>query len=262
MAGQGPPYNRRMRQIVLDTETTGLEWKKGNRVVEIGCVELFERRPTGRTFQCYLNPDCAFEPGAQEVTGLTLEFLADKPRFADVVDDFLAFIEGAELVIHNAAFDIGFLDSELSRLGPHYGCMRERAGVEDSLELARQRYPGQRNSLDALCKRLGVDNSHRQLHGALLDAQLLAEAYLALTAGQSEIGFEGTVEAIVQREADQRLSRPPASARPRVAVDPEELAAHEARLAAIRAKAGTCVWDAWNDAAGAGQDSMAEAAAA
>jgi len=179
-----------MRQIVLDTETTGLSWDKGNRVVEIGCVELVERRPTGRTFQQYLDPEREFEPGAQEVTGLTREFLAGKPKFADVVDEFLEFVDGAELVIHNAAFDIGFLDAELARLGAHYGRMRERCAVEDSLELARQRYPGQRNSLDALCKRLGVDNSHRQLHGALLDAQLLAEAYLALTAGQGEIAQE------------------------------------------------------------------------
>src|SRR5690606_32416183 len=127
--------------------------------------------------------------GAAEVTGLTLEFLADKPSFDQVVDEFLAFIDGAELVIHNAAFDVGFLDHELSLLGPGYGRLRDRVTVLDSLELARQRFPGQRNSLDALCKRLGVDNSHRQLHGALLDAQLLAEAYLALTAGQGEIGF-------------------------------------------------------------------------
>ena len=160
------------RQVVLDTETTGLEWKKGNRVVEIGCVELVERRPTGRTFHCYLNPDREFEPGAQQVTGLTLEFLQDKPRFAAVVDEFLAFVEGAELVIHNAAFDLGFLDAELARLDGYPG-MSGRCTVEDSLLLARQRFPGQRNSLDALCKRLGVDNSQRALHGALLDAQII-----------------------------------------------------------------------------------------
>jgi len=131
-----------MRQVVLDTETTGLSWDKGNRVVEIGCVELIERRPTGRTFQRYLNPECQFEPGAQEVTGLTVEFLADKPKFADVVDEFLEFIDGAELVIHNAAFDIGFLDSELARCGTHLGRMRDRCAVQDSLQLARQRFPG------------------------------------------------------------------------------------------------------------------------
>ena len=130
-----------MRQIVLDTETTGLEWKKGNRVVEIGCVELVERRPTGRTYHQYIRPDCDFEQGAAEVTGLSLEFLADKPPFEEIADAFLAFIDGAELVIHNAAFDVGFLDYELSRLGPHYGDIRARARIEDSLLLARQRFP-------------------------------------------------------------------------------------------------------------------------
>ena len=232
-----------MRHIVLDTETTGLEWKKGNRVVEIGCVELLERRPTGRTFHKYLNPDREFEAGAQEVTGLTLEFLADKPRFAEIAEEFLAFVDGAELVIHNAAFDMGFLEHELLQLGGGHGRLRDRVTVLDSLELARQRYPGQRNSLDALCKRLGVDNSHRQLHGALLDAQLLAEAWLALTAGQGEIGF-GAVDAAdaprAARAASATVARGP---RPSVMVPAEDLALHEARVEAIRKKAGRCVWD-------------------
>lgn len=229
------------RQIVLDTETTGLSWERGNRVVEIGCVELVERRHTGRTFQRYLNPGREFEPGAQEVTGLSWDFLADKPRFADVVDEFLAFIEGAELVIHNAAFDVGFLDYELSLLGEHYGRLHARCRVEDSLALARLRYPGQRNSLDALCRRLGVDCSHRQLHGALLDAQLLAEAYLALTSGQTELGFGGdatSVDVDVAIHVDLIHAR-----RPLVAVSPEESLAHEARLAVLRKKAPACVWD-------------------
>ncbi|WP_036169103.1 DNA polymerase III subunit epsilon [Noviluteimonas dokdonensis] len=230
-----------MRQVVLDTETTGLSWDKGNRVVEIGCVELVERRPTGRTFQRYLKPDCAFEPGAQEVTGLTLEFLADKPRFEDVVDEFLAFIDGAELVIHNAAFDLGFLDYELARIGVHLGCVRDRCNVEDSLALARQRFPGQRNSLDALCRRLGVDNSHRSLHGALLDAQLLAEAYLALTSGQGEIGFAAAEDPARAIVAEFAASGGP---RPRITATVEELAAHDARLAVLRKKAGgRAVWD-------------------
>lgn len=231
-----------MRQIVLDTETTGLSWDKGNRIVEIGCVELLERRPTGRTFQQYLDPEREFEPGAQEVTGLTREFLADKPKFADVVDEFLAFIDGAVLVIHNAAFDLGFLDAELARLGPDYGSIRARCTVEDSLELARQRYPGQRNSLDALCRRLGVDNSHRQLHGALLDAQLLAEAYLALTAGQGEIGFDSPAPAAAVAAA-QLMVPGGAGPRPRVQVLADELRAHEARLAQLRRKAGRTVWE-------------------
>lgn len=234
-----------MRQIILDTETTGLSWASGNRVVEIGCVEMVERRPTGRTFHCYLNPEREFEAGAQEVTGLTLEFLADKPLFAAIADEFLAFIEGAELVIHNAAFDVGFLDNELRRLGPQYGTIADRCTVEDTLLLARQRFPGQRNSLDALCKRFDVDNTHRQLHGALLDAQLLAEVYIGLTSGQSEIGFEigaeAANEAAITFEVDVRAPRP------RVVVAGEDLEAHEARLTQLRKKAGWAVWDAWSD---------------
>ena len=174
-----------MRQVVLDTETTGLSWERGNRVIEIGCIELVERRPTGQRFQRYLNPGRDLEPGAQEVTGLTLEFLSDKPLFAQVAAEFLDFIRGAELIIHNAEFDVGFLDYELGLLGTVYGRVRDHASVLDTLGLARERFPGQRNSLDALCRRLGVDNAHRKLHGALLDAELLADVYLAMTAGQS-----------------------------------------------------------------------------
>lgn len=232
-----------MRQIVLDTETTGLEWKKGNRVVEIGCVELIERRPSGRQYQQYLNPECPFEPGAQEVTGLTLEFLADKPKFAQVVDEFLAFIDGAELIIHNAAFDLGFLDAELSRLSG-YGRILDRCTVLDSLEVARQRYPGQRNSLDALCKRLGVDNSHRHLHGALLDAQILADVYLALTSGQGEIGFGAPAGDSAQAQSGPVLALTGIGERPRVRAAEDDLVAHQARVEAIRKKAGRCLWDA------------------
>jgi DNA polymerase-3 subunit epsilon len=230
-----------MRQIILDTETTGLSWERGNRVVEIGCVEYIERRPSGRTFHVYLKPDCEFEQGAQEVTGLTLEFLADKPAFADVAEEFVAFIDGAELVIHNAAFDVGFLDNELRLIGPQFGRLADRCTIEDTLLMARQRFPGQRNSLDALCKRLGVDNSHRQLHGALLDAQLLGDVYIALTSGQGEIGFgseeQGSQVAVMQFRTDASATRP------RVQVAMDELAAHEARLEKLRKKAGKCVWD-------------------
>lgn len=234
-----------MRQIILDTETTGLEWKKGNRVVEIGCVELLERRPTGRTYHQYINPQREFEQGAAEVTGLSLEFLSDKPVFAAIADEFLAFIDGAELVIHNAAFDVGFLDYELSRLGEHYGRLADRVTVEDSLLLARQRFPGQRNSLDALCKRLGVDNTHRQLHGALLDAQLLCDVYLNLTAGQSEIGFGSPDEAATAASGVVvAFEAAVVAERPRVRASEDELAAHEARLATLRKKAGgRCLWD-------------------
>lgn len=230
-----------MRQVILDTETTGLEWQKGNRVVEIGCVEMLERRPTGRTFHRYLKPDREFEPGAQEVTGLTLEFLADKPRFAEIADEFLSFIDGAELVIHNAAFDLGFLNAELARLDG-LGRIQDRCTVEDTLLMARQRYPGQRNSLDALCKRLGVDNSQRQLHGALLDAQILMDVYLALTSGQGEIGFDS--EAAPQpATAIMLVVDPTADApRPRVQVSVAEAEAHAARLAGLAKKAGQAVW--------------------
>ena len=232
-----------MRQIVLDTETTGLDWRKGNRVVEIGCVELVERRPTGRTWHHYIHPEREFEARAQEITGLTLDFLADKPKFAAIADEFLEFIRGAELVIHNAAFDVGFLDHELSLLDGR-GRIGDHAAVLDSLELARQRFPGQRNSLDALCRRLGVDNAHRQLHGALLDAQLLAEVYLALTSGQTELGLAGPSPAAAA--AASKLERPRTGAlepRPRVEVPAAELDAHRARVEAIRARAGQALWD-------------------
>ncbi|GGZ61729.1 DNA polymerase III subunit epsilon [Lysobacter xinjiangensis] len=245
-----------MRQVILDTETTGLSWERGCRVVEIGCVEFVERRPTGRTFHRYLNPDCDFEPGAAEVTGLTLDFLSDKPRFSEVIDEFLEFIEGAELIIHNAAFDIGFLDNELRLCGAHYGCISNRCRIEDTLLMARKRYTGQRNSLDALCRRLGIDNSHRQLHGALLDAQLLAEVYIGLTSGQTDLGF-GDVAAELASEAlpfEIDLSRP----RPRVRVEAEELQAHEARLAVLRKKSGAAVWDRFAENAG-GDEALAPA---
>ncbi|MBS0215596.1 MAG: DNA polymerase III subunit epsilon [Proteobacteria bacterium] len=233
-----------MRQVVLDTETTGLEWKIGNRVVEIGCVELLERRPSGKTFHVYINPQREFESGAQEVTGLTLDFLADKPLFADIIDDFIAFIDGAELVIHNAAFDVGFLDHELSLAGDRYGRIEDHAGVLDTLALARQKYPGQRNSLDALCRRLGVDNSHRQLHGALLDAQLLAEAYLAMTSGQGEIGFDAGSDGAVEVVVPSWMPTGDAGVRPRVTVSAADIDAHEARMAAIakKAKDGRVLW--------------------
>jgi DNA polymerase-3 subunit epsilon len=232
-----------MRQIILDTETTGLEWKKGNRVVEIGCVELLERRPTGNTYHQYINPQREFEPGAAEVTGLSLESLTDKPLFAAIADEFLAFIDGAELIIHNAAFDIGFLDNELSLLGDHYGKITDRCTVIDTLKMARERFPGQRNSLDALCKRLGVDNAHRQLHGGLLDAQILGDVYIALTSGQEEIGFGSVDDAKGGTAHAQAFDTSRLLPRPRVVATASELEAHEARLAKLRKKAGHAIWD-------------------
>lgn len=178
-----------MRQIVLDTETTGLEPEDGHRVIEIGGLELIDRRLTGREFHRYLNPDRSVEQGALAVHGLTDEFLADQPRFAEVADELLDFIRGAELVIHNAPFDVGFLDSELARLGDRPR-IDEVATVLDTLDLARELHPGQRNSLDALCRRYEVDNANRTLHGALLDSELLAEVYLLMTGGQVALGLE------------------------------------------------------------------------
>lgn len=228
-----------MRQVVLDTETTGLAWDKGHRVIEIGCVELIARRPSGRRFQRYLNPDRDIDAGAQEVTGLTRDFLLDKSRFAEVADEFLEFIRDAELIIHNAPFDLGFLNAELALLGPDYGRMEDYARALDSLTLARERFPGQRNSLDALCKRLGVDNSHRELHGALLDAQLLAEVYLGLTAGQGELGLSAAAGApLPALSSGNGEAHPPLLLR----ADREESAAHQARLEAIAKRAGRCLW--------------------
>jgi len=232
-----------MRQIILDTETTGLEWRKSNRIVEIGCVELLERRPSGNNYHQYLKPDCEFEQGAQEVTGLTLEFLADKPDFAQVVDEFLAYIDGAELIIHNAAFDLGFLDNELSLLGDHYGKITDRCTVIDTLKMARERFPGQRNSLDALCRRLGVNNAHRQLHGGLLDAQILGDVYIALTSGQEEIGFGSADDNKPGSTHAQTFDTSRLLPRPRVVATASELEAHEARLAKLRKKAGRAIWD-------------------
>lgn len=232
-----------MRQVILDTETTGLSWEKGNRIVEIGCVELLERRPTRRHFQRYLNPEREMEPGAAEVTGLTWDFLRDKPLFHEVAQEFLDFIRGSELVIHNAAFDVGFLNAELARLGPEFGRIDDHvSGVLDTLALSKQRFPGQRHSLDALCKRLGVDNGHRTVHGALLDAELLADVYLTMTSGQGEFslgadagdsGTAGSAEATLR----------PLAAVVRRGILPEEAEAHAARMAGIAKKAGgTVLW--------------------
>lgn len=231
-----------MRQVVLDTETTGLEVRQGHRLVEIACVEMVERRLTGQTYQTYLNPDRAIDEGARQVTGIEDEFLLDKPRFGDVVDEFLAFIEGAELVIHNASFDIGFLDAELARLGPARGCIGDHCTVLDTLAMARERYPGQRNSLDALCKRLGVDSSRRELHGGLIDAQLLADVYLAMTSGQ--VGLDLGFDAATEQRAAATVAPVILQVRPRVLrASVEELRTHEQRLDALdKSAGGQCLW--------------------
>ena len=231
-----------MRQIILDTETTGLSWEKGNRLVEIGCIELINRRPTGRTYQQYLNPEREMEPGAAEVTGLSYEFLSDKPRFHEIAEDFLAFIRDSELVIHNADFDVGFINAELARLQPHFGRIHDYAQVLDTLKLARELYPGQRNSLDALCKRLGVDNKHRQLHGALLDAELLTEVYLGLTSGQTGFGFDPADTAAASAQPEEILGTIVAGSGVVLQATPEESERHATRMAKLSAKSGAVLW--------------------
>ncbi|HEY0906421.1 MAG TPA: DNA polymerase III subunit epsilon [Methylophilus sp.] len=178
-----------MRQIFLDTETTGLYPDQGHRIIEVAAVEIFNRRPTQRHFHVYVNPEREIDPGAQEVHGISLEFLQDKPLFPQVADDFLAFVQGAELIIHNAPFDVGFLNMELSRIGKP-ALTTFVSGITDTLKMAKEARPGQRNNLDALCRHFGIDNSQRTLHGALLDAELLAEVYIAMTRGQESLLME------------------------------------------------------------------------
>jgi DNA polymerase-3 subunit epsilon len=235
-----------MRQIVLDTETTGLEPADGHRIIEIGCVELADRRLTGNTYHQYIQPDRKIDAGAIEVHGITNEQLLDKPRFADIAGEFLDFIKGAELVIHNAPFDIGFINHEFRLLGEPADSVEQHCTVLDTLLLARRMHPGQRNSLDALCRRYVIDNSQRELHGALLDAEILADVYLAMTGGQVSLSLDTESEGEARGSgADSAIRRLPASrSRLRVirATD-GEIALHEARLDAIAGKHdGKVVW--------------------
>ena len=220
------------RQVVLDTETTGLEPELGHRVIEIGCVEISGRRVTRNSFHTYLNPDRDIDPGAVEVHGLTREFLADKPRFAEVAEALIQFIRGAEVIIHNAPFDLGFLDHELRLLPEPLGTIAGLCEITDSLVLARRRHPGQKNSLDALCRRYGIDNSERQLHGALLDAEILADVYLAMTGGQTalSLGAEEQNADAAEPSVVRRLieDRPPARI---IRASAAELEAHGRLLA-------------------------------
>ena len=227
-----------MRQVVIDTETTGLEPQAGHRIIEIGGIEMVNRRRTGRSFHRYLNPGRAVDDGALQVHGLTDEFLADKPRFAEVADELLEFVRGAEVIIHNAPFDVGFLDNELGLVGrePLKTCCER---ITDTLKMARDMRPGKKNSLDALCSEFGVDNSNRQLHGALLDAELLAEVYLAMTRGQESLMMELDMGAadIASFAVGQR-----APIRVLAATD-EELAGHERVLAEIdKESKGKTLW--------------------
>lgn len=229
------------RQIILDTETTGINPKEGHRIIEIGCVEMINRRLTSNRFHVYLNPDREIDAGAIEVHGISNAFLKDKPHFVDIADDFMAFIAGAELIIHNAPFDVGFINHELSLLGRGETALDSHCTVMDTLTYARQKHPGARNSLDALCKRYGIDNSHRDLHGALLDAEILADVYLLMTGGQSSLLDEHSDLNDHQQQAQYRLD-PNRPALKIISCDTDELAAHAQRLAKISKVAGHCVW--------------------
>jgi len=226
------------RQIVLDTETTGLDPKTGHRVIEIGCVELRERRLTGNNLHLYLQPDREIDHQAMEVHGISNEFLADKPRFAEVAQELKSYLQGAELLIHNAPFDVGFLESEFSIIGDEFA-LSSICKVTDTLAMARKMYPGQRNSLDALCKRLGVSNGHRTLHGALLDSEILADVYLTMTGGQTALVLDaenaptesGDKSSVVLQTENLRV----------VQANESELAAHDAWLSKLDGQ-GSCVW--------------------
>ncbi len=238
-----------MRQIVLDTETTGLEVSAGHRIIEIGCVELLHRRATGRNWHRYLKPGREVDPGALAVHGITSEFLESQPAFGEVAAEFLAFIDGAELLIHNAEFDVGFLDAEFGHAGLGES-VAARCRVFDTLAMARRMHPGQRNSLDALCKRYNVDNSGRELHGALKDARILADVYLAMSGGQAALGLDASTSAAGAALAGESAAR--GSVRiPVVRASADELAAHERALDAIdRASGGRAIFRAGPTRAG------------
>ncbi|SIS76666.1 DNA polymerase III subunit epsilon [Neptunomonas antarctica] len=231
-----------MRQIILDTETTGLEWSEGHNIIEIGCVEMQRRRLTGNHYHRYLKPDHEIDQGAMAVHGITHEFLDDKPPFKALVDEFLEFISGAELIIHNAIFDIGFIDAELARNGYDVR-IKDICTITDTLRMARKKHPGQKNNLNALCKRYGIDNSHRELHGALLDAEILADVYLALTGGQTSLllsDLDGADEddgVTVKRVGPESLGLPVLEA------TANELVEHEVFLNKLDKNAGgQCLW--------------------
>lgn len=231
------------RIVVLDTETTGLNPQDGHRIIEIGCVELINRRLTGNRFHVYINPDREIDQGAIEVHGITNRFLEDKPRFADILDDFVAFIKDSELVIHNAPFDVGFINYEFSLLKAGALTVEQLSTVFDTLTYARKKHPGQRNSLDALCKRYSIDNSHRELHGALLDAEILADVFLLMTGGQSSLLDEG--DSAAANAVNVRAVKSFTSERPALMVircNEEELAEHQKRLEAIEKASGFCLW--------------------
>ena len=235
------------RQIVLDTETTGLEVNQGHRIIEIGCVEMVNRRITGRHYHQYIHPQRDIDAGAMEVHGITLEFLAGKPIFEEVATEFAQFVEGAELIIHNAPFDVGFIDAELERLDSDIPPLAELCSVLDTLQMARHKHPGQRNNLDALCQRYEIDNTSRTLHGALLDAEILAEVYLAMTGGQALLGLgaDGSdASGSGIGDADVAIRRLPADRPPLTVLraSSAELERHEAKLQELDQSAGEALW--------------------
>lgn len=241
-----------MRQIVLDTETTGLSTAQGHRIIEIGCLELIDRRLTGREFHRFLNPDRDIDEGAERVHGISRADLENQPRFHEIVDDLLEFLGGAELVIHNAQFDVGFMEYELTLMKHPQPTISEHATVLDTLTLARKLHPGQRNSLDALCKRYEVDSSKRDVHGALIDSELLAGVYLAMTGGQTALSLDDAGErpvgaALVSHSRCEQRSNKAAYDLLVIRATDEEAAAHQVMLEKLRAK-GDCVWDQIDEA--------------
>jgi DNA polymerase-3 subunit epsilon len=227
-----------LRQIVLDTETTGIGHQAGHRIIEIGCLEMIERRLTGEQFHVYLNPDRAIDAGAMKVHGIKNEFLVDKPRFSDILEDFIAFVKDAELIIHNAPFDMGFLNAELKR-AKYKSPLEKHCRVLDTLVLAKEKHPGQRNNLDALCKRYDVVNSHRKLHGALLDSELLALVYLAMTGGQTSLFGDTDQELKRNTQQSSQTFKPLTSQSPVYSATEAELTAHEQFIKKIIKQSGT-----------------------
>ena len=234
-----------MRQIVLDTETTGLETSQDHRIIEIGCVELVNRKLTGKHYHQYINPQRKVDEGAMQVHGITDEFLEDKPLFANIVDEFLAFVGDAELVIHNAPFDVGFINHELSKLTKYPKSIAGLCSIIDTLAIARNKHPGQRNNLDALCKRYAVDNSQRDLHGALLDAEILADVYLIMTGGQVNLNINDQSSADKGSSgASSGVRRPSVDRSPLkvIKASDAELSSHQQKLDTIKDASGQCVW--------------------
>lgn len=233
-----------MRLIILDTETTGLEPQQGHRIIEIGCVEMIDRKLTGNNYHCFLNPEREIDAGAVQVHGITLDDLREKPRFAEIADEFLEYVRGAELIIHNAPFDRGFIDHELAMLDRGLGCLEDYCTITCTYQMARHKHPGQKNSLDALCKRYMVNNEHRTLHGALLDAEILADVYLQMTGGQARLTLPGERDAGYAENTATMTRLPDDIPRPPVLrATAEELAEHERSLERIRERAGECAWD-------------------